>query len=728
MSTTTVSLKLVLRGQQAQQQLNQINKNQADSTTALLRNNRLLEGVLKQQAVQTKIQAQQLQQQTRLTQQNAQNMSRTVSSGNSMVRTNRLLEQMLRNQNRQSAQQSQQLRNQTRDYQLQLNMLRQQAAAAQRLREQLRGAGNEQRNMRGGGFQTAAGVAGGAYAGGMIMSNALKEPRDYMRQVSLATDTALAGQNMSVADFNQKIKVMDGFVRNAARLGGSTPTDTIVGLNTLTASNVYDFNQLKDVLLNVSKTAFSSGASADDVAKMAVAQKNFGITDLPRANDQAMRAGQLGSFELRDMARYMPDILTQGKNAGYIGDKGYQNLLNMMQLSKKTAGTSEAAAVNLSDLLGSFSQYHLGLSFAKHIKLEKGDPIAKYGVSKKRAGFDWTTYAANMRSQGMGEVEAAAVLMQRQMNKSPLYREYQAKAQKAMSTGDNKTYSENLQAATQIAAQSEVGKIFHNKQALLAFMGITMNMGAGGEQERIAAGIENSKGAVDTSYDRQSAQEYAKDTSLNAASFYASVDAYNSASSGLGKLKQDIADWATNNESIAAAAKAAVVGLTAVAAAGGIAAMTMRSSGAAGGAGVLARVGGVAKTGGQIALAGAVGYGAGTVARNLYMQTDTGQKFDSMVGSGVAHVLAAFGNDNAQAAVAAQNSYDALLEQQKLQQQQIDQQAQTNKYLATLNVNMENMGMRPININGSSMMSALEQPAQQQANRHGSVPFYLQKR
>lgn len=598
MSTTTVSLKLVLRGQQAQQQLSQMNKNQADSTNALLRNNRLLEGVLRQQAIQTRIQSQSLAQQNRLTQQNAQNMSRTASASGDVLRTNRLLEQLLRQQTRQTNTQNQQLRQQTRDYQLQLNMLRQQAAAAERLREQLRGAGNEQRNMRGGtgaGLQTAAGIAGGLYAGSMIVGNALKDPRDYMRQVSLATDTALAGQKMPVNEFNQKIKVMDSFVRNAARNGGSTPTDTIVGLNTLTASNVYDFNQLKGVLLNVSKTAFASGANAGDVAAMAVAQKNFGLSDLPRANDQAMRAGQLGSFELRDMARYMPDILTQGKNAGYMGDRGYQNLLTMMQLSKKTAGTSEAAAVNLSDLLGSFSQYHLGLSFAKHIKLEKGDPIAKYGVSKKRAGFDWTTYAANMRAQGVGEVEAAAMLMQRQMNKSPLYREYQAKAQKALSKGDNKTYTENLQAATQIAAQSEIGKIFHNKQALLSFMGITMNMGAGGEQERLAAGIANSQGAVDISHARQSAQEYAKDGSLNTANFYAGVDAYNGAAGPLGKLKQDIADWAVNNESIAAAAKAAAVALTAVAAAGGIAALTMRGGGA-GGAGAAA--GGLfAKTG-----------------------------------------------------------------------------------------------------------------------------------
>jgi hypothetical protein len=122
----------------------------------------------------------------------------------------------------------------------------------------------------------------------------------------------------------------------------------------------------------------------------------------------------------------------------------------MMQLSKKTAGTAEGAAVNLSDLLGSFSQYHLGLSFAKHIRVQKGDPIAAYGVSKKRKGFDWTTYATNMREKGVGEVEAAALLMNRQMETSPLYRKYRDKSQEALKSGNNAEYLQNVQPTQQM--------------------------------------------------------------------------------------------------------------------------------------------------------------------------------------------------------------------------------------------------------------------------------------
>ena len=204
------------------------------------------------------------------------------------------------------------------------------------------------------------------------------------------------------------------------------------------------------------------------------------------------------------------------------------------------------------------------------------------------------------------DVEAAALLMNRQMEKSTLYREYRDKAQKAMSTGDNALYLENVQAATQIAAQSEIGKIFHNKQALMAFMGITMNMEKGGFKEYVENGVNDSVGAVQMSHERQAAQEYGKDGSFDTARFNARVENYNGISGWLGDLKQGLADFAATNTDVAAAASAAVVGLTAVGAAGGIASLAMGRMGAGGllgGAGAVA-TGGTLATAGQFALAG----------------------------------------------------------------------------------------------------------------------------
>jgi hypothetical protein len=176
---TTVSLTLKLRGQQAQQVLEQLNKAQERSATELLKTNRYLEGVLRQQAQQTGIQARQYQQMNTLVQQQRSALTQTTTQTQASLRTNQLLERVLQQQVRQSTQLTQQTRNQNRDYQLQVNMLRQQVAAAERLRQQLEAASRAQRDATGGRFGTlgavGGGIATGAAAAYAITRNPLKK-------------------------------------------------------------------------------------------------------------------------------------------------------------------------------------------------------------------------------------------------------------------------------------------------------------------------------------------------------------------------------------------------------------------------------------------------------------------------------------------------------------------------------------------------------------------------
>ena len=711
MTIHNIQLRLQLSGQQATQQMQRLNLQQSQAQQQQKQNlNQILQ-------TQNRLNAS--------VQQGGRYGQQQMRTGQSMVQTNRLLAQILQQQQRSSSLISQQLQQQQRSYQMQLNTLRSQVREAERLRQQLQQAGqaqrDNQRNGIGGGSNlmgNTAAVVGGTYAASSIGANYLNDPRQYMKQISLATDTVLAGQKISATAFNNKVSEMEGFVRKAAVAGGSKPQDLAQGLNTLVASNVYGFSELEDVMLQTSKTAFAAGAAPDDVAAMAVAQKNFGLTNLARANDQAMKAGQLGSFELRDMARYMPDLLTQGKGAGYIGDKGYQDLLVMMQLSKKTAGTAEGAAVNLSDLLGSFSQYHLGLSFAKHIRVQKGDPIAAYGVSKKRKGFDWTTYATNMREQGVGEVEAAALLMNRQMETSPLYRKYRDKSQEALKSGNNAEYLQNVQAATQIAAQSEIGKIFHNKQALMSFMGFTMNMGSGGFKEKLDMGVGDSAGTVDESHKRQASQEYAKDGSFETARFNAKTDNYNGVAGWLGDLKQELADFASSNEGVAAAASAAVLGLTAVAAAGGVAALAMRR-----GQPPIPPV--PPSTGGTGAVRGALKTAGAAAA--AYVGYELFQPLDDKIYKEMAQLFGLSGEKPDFVQQAIEKSIEQQSQQNSellTQQQQANQLSQdiSTKLSALITATQNN---KPIPFNTGSLLDGISNHAKAESNRHGAPPAYM---
>ena len=65
-----------------------------------------------------------------------------------------------------------------------------------------------------------------------------------------------------------------------------------------------------------------------------------------------------------------------------------------------------------------------------------------------------------------------------------------------------------------------------------------------------------------------------------------------------------------------------------------------------------------AATGGAILAAGAVGYGVGTVLNKTLIE---GTSVGDSIGSGIAHTLAFFGNDEAQASVAAMDAYESSM-------------------------------------------------------------------
>ena len=131
---------------------------------------------------------------------------------------------------------------------------------------------------------------------------------------------------------------------------------------------------------------------------------------------------------------------------------------------------------------------------------------------------------------------------------------------------------------------------------------------------------------------------------------------------------------------------------------------------------------GLRGTAGQVGLAGVLGYGTGTAIRNMYMQTETGQKFDNWGGEKIAQTLAFFGNDEAQAALDAQAKYDEMIKQQ---QQANQQNAQVIRELQKL---PSAIG-KSLNITIPSFNQLLNQAPQQSivGDRQGVVPFLLQK-
>ena len=588
---TTVSLTLKLRGQQARQVLEQLNKAQERSATELLKTNRYLEGVLRQQAQQTGIQARQYQQMNTLVQQQRSALTQTTTQTQASLRTNQLLERVLQQQVRQSTQLTQQTRNQNRDYQLQVNMLRQQVAAAERLRQQLEAASRAQRDATGGGrFGTlgavGGGIATGAAAAYAITRNPLEKARSFETKIFDANTSINGGySNMTHQQVVASNLQLSGYARDAVRQGHGTVEGIGDAAGILAASGLYKkVDELKVPLLAIAKTAFANGAAEQDVAMLTQQIRQFGVVPdrTQVALDRATQSGFAGGFEIKDMARLLPEVLPFAKTAGYSGEEGLNQVTTHMQLARKYTGLPSQAADNMRDLYSLFSQNHFALSIGKYIKLQDGDPIKKIGLKGNRTGFDITTYLANQKLKGVDTVTATVMLMNRQLSKNKRFVELQNQIATAEKSGDQSKAIGLKTEAMNIVAAGEFGKIFHNQQSLSGLMSIIAGLN-NGDFDRISQQSWNGEGSNERVAKEKSFIEPAQAHALEQETILATIKVYDQVKGTLGEFESGLKDTMQANQALAAWAVTAAGALAVLAATGVGARMAGGLGGSAGG-------------------------------------------------------------------------------------------------------------------------------------------------
>lgn len=730
---SVVSMTLQLNGKQAQQVLLQFLQTQKTSAAEILKTNRNLEGVLRQQAQQTSIQAKQYQQMSKLVQQQHTALAQSTVQTQATLRTNQLLERVLQQQVRQSTLLTQNNRNQNRDYQLQLNILRQQVAAAERLRQQLEQAGRANREMGngigggfgGGRFGMMGGVATGAMAAYSITKNPIDRARSFETKIFDANTSVSGGYaNMTHEQVVATNLRLANYAKDAVRQGHGTVEGVGDAAGILAASGLYNnVDELRIPLLATAKTAFANGAAEQDVALLTQQIRQFGVKpeQTQVALDRASASGFNGGFELRDMAQFLPAVLPYAKTAGYSGEEGLNQVTTHMQLARKYTGLPSQAADNMRDLYSLFSQNHFALSIGKYIKAEEGDPMKKIGLRGNRIGFDINTYLANKKLEGVDTVTAVVQLMNRQLSKNKKFVELQQQINSAEKAGDENQANTLKKEAMGIVAAGEFGKIFHNQQSLSGLMSIIAGLN-NGDLDRISKASWDGVGSVDRVAKEKGLIEPAQAHALEQETILGTIKLYDQVKGKLGELEGSLHSTMVANQGLAAASIAAAGALTVLAAAGvgakmagGFGAGGGAAAGAAGGAAM-----GAMRTAGQVGLAGVLGYGVGTAARNMYMQTDAGQAADNWMGEKITQVLAAFGNDNAQAALDAQAKYDEMIQQQ---QEANQQNAQVIRELQKLPSAIGNS----IKIPAPSFNSLQQTQQNVVGDRQGAVPFMLQK-
>ncbi|MEG2263003.1 MAG: phage tail tape measure protein [Acinetobacter sp.] len=570
-------------------------------------------------------------------------------------------------------------------------------------------------------FQTATALGGAATAGGIIVSNALQKPRDYAQQMTYITATATGGQGLNAQQRLAKSAVFEGYVKDAVRTGGGTREDVAAALNELIASGKYDESNVAPALLASSKTAFAAGADTVDAAKMTLAMQNFGVKDLSLAQDRSMRAGQVGSFEYKDMAKFLPEQMAMARASGYSGDAGLVKLLSLNQVAKTTASDSNTAGNNVVNLLQKLSSREFSDSISKTIEDTKGLPTKAIKNKKGKVvgqEFDWATYSIDQRGKGVYGVEAFVKLLERQLQGNAQYSKLQKEAQAAKTPEERKAKLEDM---SNIAMGSEMGQIIADRQALMAAMAAVYNKD---KTVALEKEIGNARGTVDADLSMIKGTEWAKDQALGQEKLFAQSKSYDALTGPLSAVKDGMVDIASKHEGVAAAAYSATVALTALAAGAGVA--TVLGGGKGGMAGkVLGGVATAARAGGPtaaVAAAGAVGYGAGTlISKNLVEGTTFGDK----LGETIAKTLAVFGNDGAKEALEAQAKYDAMIAQQE-QTNKISQDM-VSKISTLINVTAQNKPLPMPFASGSSPLMQSMNSANEE-KRHGAPPAYLLKK
>ncbi|MDB5802262.1 MAG: phage protein [Rhodocyclales bacterium] len=424
-------------------------------------------------------------------------------------------------------------------------------------------------------------------AGKMILGPPVKQTMDYDRQLAHLSNTAYAGKSMDAR--RAGMRTLDAAIISAVRTGGGTREGSLETLDKLVASGAYEnVGDAAGVLPVLAKAGTASNASPTELADIAIrARQTFGISDVGGALNMAMKAGQLGGFELKDMAKWLPQQMAMARQSGLRGPEGFATLLAANQATAITAGTKDEAGNNLVNLLA---------------KINSQDTAR----DAKKLGINLPGSLAAAREKGVNSLDAFVNLTDQIVARDKSFGTLRSKA--AHATGDERKAT--YESMGDILQGSAVGKIVQDRQALMALVGIMNNRDY---MQGIRNKVGNANGTTDDAFSLVAGTASYKTEQLVSEKAVAMQTAMDRINPSLGNFADNLAKTMRDWPGFSASIVAATTGLTALAAAvgaGGLAKMFL--GGSAGSAAATAAAGATALGGTSMlpfALTGLAGVG-----------------------------------------------------------------------------------------------------------------------
>ena len=328
-------------------------------------------------------------------------------------------------------------------------------------------------------LQNGLSIAGGVAAGTALLSGPAFRQMSYDRKLASLSNTAfnergVKGRISGKAELNSAAE-------NAVKQGGGTMDQAADTLGVLLGSGAVDAKSAISMLPTIQKAATATNANPEDLANIAIALKrnfNIGEKDLPRALDLAVSAGQEGSFELADMAKFLPQQLAVAGKMGMRGFDDYITILAANQAAATTAGTSSEAGNNLVQLLNKITS--------------KDTSNAAANIKLNGKGIDLAGSLAAAREKGINPIDAFMGIVDKVIKGDKGYQKLQTKLKTA--TGAER--EETIAAMAKILESSAIGQLINDQQSLSALIGYRNGDYVKNTKNKIA----NSKDQIQTGY------------------------------------------------------------------------------------------------------------------------------------------------------------------------------------------------------------------------------------
>lgn len=424
------------------------------------------------------------------------------------------------------------------------------------LRTELNGAGQSMSRMERlrnwGGNATA--IAGGVTAAAAVLREPVRNQMSYEQRLAMMANTAFADEG--IAGRRSGMQSMDQLIRRAVSVGGGNKDSAAGTLDALLASGTVDFKSAEQLLPMLQKYSTATGADSQDMAMIAIRLKQtFGVKDedIPKALNMAIKAGQAGSFELADMAKYLPEQLANAGNAGMKGLDDFATLLGLNQAAAITAGSSSQAGNNVTQFLAKITS--------------RDAATAAERIKYNGKGIDLPGSLVNAQGKGMNSIDAFSAIVDKIVASNPEY----SKLEKRLANSTDSADRQRIMASqAKILEGSSVGQIIADQQALMALVAYRSNRKYAYEvrdSANVQRTLADGATAGDLNYELMSGTAGFKTNQLGNQSDFAQMDAIKPLSEVLGTLSKNLTDYAAEYPGLTTAVAGATTGIKALAAA-----------------------------------------------------------------------------------------------------------------------------------------------------------------